>query len=370
MLKFRRDRRAACLGHYVAHTLLILLVAVTAADVSAIEVTSLYTAQVALDREQDNPRERAYEWALAEVLTRVSGSVVGTDSDLIEAMFPNPADYVVQFRPGEDDTLWVSFDGLAIEATLRRSGQTVWGGNRPLTLVWLAVDWGRGKREIIAAGDANRSRGASRSIDRNRLLRERILKVAERRGLPVAFPLLDTEDFEQVRFSDIWGGFDERVLDASKRYEVDSILIGRIRPASGQRNRWSYYFDRDERTWMGAPEEAIVRVADLLAAEFAIGANAPLRVVELRVFGITSIDAYGAMQKLLSGLNVIENFLVTSVEGERISYRVEAHGGAERLARALRLSGLIEQDIIEQEFMDDDSYMRETLLALDFFYSP
>ncbi len=370
LLKFRRDRRAACLGRLVAHALLILLVAVTAADVSAVEVTSLYTAQVALDPEQDNPRERAYEWALAEVLTRVSGSVVGTDSDLIEAMFPNPTDYVVRFRPGEDDTLWVSFDGLAIEATLRRSGQTVWGGNRPLTLVWLAVDWGRGEREVIAAGDPNRSRGASRSIDRNRRLRERVLKVAERRGLPLAFPLLDTEDLEQVRFSDIWGGFDERVLEASKRYEVDSILIGRIRPASGQRNRWSYHFDRDARTWMGAPEEAIVRVADLLAAEFAIGANAPLRVVELRVFGITSIDAYGAIQKLLSGLNVIENFSITSVEGERISYRVEAHGGAERLARALRLSGLIEQDTIEQDFMDDDSYMRETLLALDFFYSP
>ena len=370
MQKFRRDRRAACLGHHVAHALLILLIAVTAADVSAVEITSLYTAQVALDRQQNNPRERAYEWALAEVLTRVSGSVVGNDSDLIEAMFPNPTAYVVQFRPGEDDTLWVSFDGLAIEATLRRSGQTVWGGNRPLTLVWIAVDWGRGEREVIAAGDPNRRRGQARSIDRNRLLRERVLNVAERRGLPVAFPLLDTEDLAKVRFSDIWGGFDERVLEASRRYDVDSVLIGRVRPATGQRNRWSYYFDRDERTWTGAPEEAIVRVADLLAAEFAIGGDAPLRVVELRVSGITSIDAYGAMQMLLSGLNVIESFSITSVEGERISYRVEAHGGTERLARALRLSGLIEHDTIEQDFTDDHSYVHETLSALDFFYSP
>jgi hypothetical protein len=349
---------------------LILLLAMTAADVSAVEVASLYTAQVPLDPAQDNPRERAYEWALAEVLTRVAGSVVGNDTDLIEAMFPNPSAYVVQFRPGEDDTLWVSFDGLAIEATLRRSGQTVWGGNRPLTLVWVAVDWGRGRREVIAAGDPDRSRGQARSIDRNRLLRERILKAAGRRGLPVAFPLLDTEDLAKVSFSDIWGGFDERVLDASRRYDVDSVLIGRIRPATGQRNRWSYHFDRDERTWTGQPEQAIALVADLLAAEFAIGGDAPLRAVELRVSGITSIDAYGAMQRLLSGLNVIENISITTVEGDRISYRVEAHGGAERLARALRLSGLIEQDVFEQDFMDDHGDMRETLSALDFFYSP
>lgn len=370
LLKFRRDRRAACLGRHVAHSFLILLLTITAADVSAVEVASLYTAQVPLDAAQDNPRERAYEWALAEVLTRVAGSVVGNDADLIEAMFPNPSAYVVQFRPGEDDTLWVSFDGLAIEATLRRSGQTVWGGNRPLTMVWLAVDWGRGRREIIAAGDPDRSRGEARSIDRNRLLRERILKVAERRGLPIAFPLLDTEDLAKVSFSDIWGGFDERVLEASRRYEVDSVLIGRIRPATGQRNRWSYHFDRDERTWTGQPEQAIVLVADLLAAEFAIGGDAPLRAVELRISGITSIDAYGAMQRLLSGLNVIENFSITTAEGDRIAYRVEAHGGAERLARALRLSGLIEQDVFEQDYIDDDSYMHETSSALDFFYNP
>ncbi len=370
LLNFQRDRRATCPGRHVARSLLILLVVITTAEVSAVEVTSLYTARVPLDPQQSNPRDRAYELALAEVLTRVSSSVVGADSDLIEAMFPDPSAYVVQFRPGEDDTLWVSFDGLAIEATLRRSGQTVWGGNRPLTLVWLAVDWGRGKREIIAAGDADRSRGEARSIDRNRLLRTRILDVAERRGLPIAFPLLDTEDLAKVSFSDIWGGFDERVLEASRRYEVDSVLIGRIRPATGQRNRWSYHFDRDERTWTGQPEQAIALVADLLAAEFAIGGDAPLRTVELRVSGITSIDAYGAMQALLSGLNVIEDFSVTSVEGDRISYRVEAHGGAERLARALRLSGLIEQDVFEHVLLDDDSFLREISSALDFYYSP
>ncbi|MCH7834571.1 MAG: DUF2066 domain-containing protein [Proteobacteria bacterium] len=370
MQKFRRNRRAARPGRHVAHSLLILMIAIAAADVSAVEVTSLYTARVALDPQETGSRDRAYDLALADVLTRVSGSAVGADPDLIATMFPKPSAYVVQFRPGEDDTLWVSFDGPAIEATLRRFGQTVWGSNRPLTLVWLAVDWGRGKREIIAAGDPDRSRSAARSIDRNRLLRERVLKVAERRGLPIAFPLLDTEDLTKVSFSDIWGGFDERILEASRRYEVDSVLIGRIRPATGQRNRWSYHFDRDERRWTGQPEQVITLVADLLAAEFAIGGDAPLRAVVLRVSGITSIDAYGSMQTLLSGLNVIENFTITSVEGERISYRVEAHGGAERLARALRLSGLIEQDVFEQDFMDDHGGMRETSLALDFFYSP
>ena len=67
-----------------------------------------------------------------------------------------------------------------------------------------------------------------------------MLEIAEKRGLPLAFPLLDTEDLQSVTFSDIWGGFDERIIAASKRYGANSILIGRVRPSSSQSNRWTY----------------------------------------------------------------------------------------------------------------------------------
>ncbi len=121
----------------------MLLLAIVVSPVWAVTVTSLYTAQVPLDQEEDDPRARAYEMALADVLLRVSGSELSADSEMLELLFPNPASYVVQFRPGADDTLWVSFDGDAVENALRQAGQTVWGSDRPLTLIWLAVDWGR-----------------------------------------------------------------------------------------------------------------------------------------------------------------------------------------------------------------------------------
>ena len=155
---------------------------------------------MALDPEHENARELAYETALTEVLLRVSGSALSADPERIALLFPNPAAYVVQFRPGDENTLWVSFDGQAIEAVLRQAGQTVWGKDRPVTLVWLAVDWGRGDREIITADDPERGRDAARSIDRNRLLRQRVLDMAERRGLPIVFPLLDTADLQERQF--------------------------------------------------------------------------------------------------------------------------------------------------------------------------
>lgn len=361
-------RRPAGTGRLIVCLTFLLLPFAPATDVVAIEMASLYTAQVPLDPEEADPRAVAYETALAEILLRVSGSVMSSDPELFELLFPNPASYVVQYRPGPDDTLWVSFDGDAVEDVLRRNGQTVWGNERPLTLVWLAVDWGRGEREIIGADDPERSDDEARSIDRNRLLRQRVLDIAERRGLPVAFPLLDTEDLARVSFSDVWGGFDELLIAASERYEANSVLIGRIRPESSQRNRWSYYFAGEQRVWNGEPELVISLVADQLAAEFAIGGSAPLETVELSITGITSVDAYGSVQRILSGLYVVDSFTIAAVEGDRIRYRVISHGGAERLARALRLSGLIEQDRVDGGGFPRVSSSDSMLVSLEFFY--
>ena len=358
------------LRSFLQALLLSMLVLTGIPTAWAVEVATLYTAQVALDEEQDDPRSEAYKAALGEVLLRVSGTQLSSDPEMIELLFPSPASYVVQFRPGEDDTLWVSFDGEAIEQVLRQSGQTVWGSERPLTLIWLAVDWGQGDREIISAGDPDQSRDSGRSIDRDRQLRQRVMDMAERRGLPVLFPLLDTEDQRNVTFSDIWGGFDEQLLVASERYEVDSVLVGRIRPDSNQRNRWNYYFADDERVWSGEPEMVLGLVADKLADEFAISGDAPLEYVNLGVSGIDSVEAYGEIQNLLAATNVIESFAISEVVGDRIQFRVEAVGGLDRLRRTLRLNGLIEQNGFDGDRFPIESLDSTMNASLEFFYSP
>ena len=328
--------------------------------VGAVEVPTLYTVEVPYDQDARNPRARAYDAALREILMRVSGSDLAGNADAVKELFPNPASYVMQFRSGANDSLWVSLDGQAIEQTLRNAGQTVWGSERPLTLVWLAVDWGQGEREIIAADDPDRTRHQSRSIDRNRLVRARVLEIAERRGLPLVFPLLDTTDLQMVTFTDIWGGFDEMILNASERYDANSILIGRIRPSSGQRSRWTYYFSGSEMPMTGTPEAVVGKVADLLASEFAVGGNMPIEAVALNVSGIDSVDAYGTVQGVLNDVALIESFAVTEVSGDRVSYRVDVRGGAERLSRALRFSGLVES-------VPDDPLLESS--ALEFFFN-
>lgn len=334
---------------------------------SAVEVTSLYTAQVPFDQQRNDGRAAAYDAALRQVLLRVSGSELVGDPDLYEALFPDPATYVVQFQPGPDDTLFVTFDGAAVEKTLRASNQTVWGGDRPLTLVWLAVDWGQGEREILGAAESEQDSEDPRSADRNRQLRERLLEIGAERGLPIAFPLLDGEDLAKVEFSDIWGGFDERIVDASGRYDVDSILIGRVSGSGAGQNRWTYLFGDQQRQWTGAPETVMAQVSDLLATEFAISGSEPLRDVDLRVHGVTSVDAYGDVQNMLANVSVIDSFALSEVAGDQLRYRVRAHGGATRLAKALRFEGLLEQDRIDTSGF---GVADESVDSLEFYYNP
>lgn len=320
---------------------LLLMAILIFATAHAVEMPALYTAEVTLDQEEDNPRAAGYKRGLWEIVVRVTGSELSEDAPLLADLFPNPARYVLQYRQGADDVLSISFDGPAIEKVLRDAGETIWGADRPLTLVWLAVDWGEGEREIIAANDPERVADAARSIDRNRLLRERMLETASRRGIPIAFPLLDTEDLQNISFPDIWGGFDEQLLEASRRYQANSVLVGRVRAGAIYRNRWTYYFGGVQEEWGGQPENAVHLLADALAAEFAFSGNEPMETVTLKIAGIDSVRAYGTVQQYLKQLSLIDGFEVHTVSGDEISYEVHLRGGSNRLRRVLEISDIL-----------------------------
>ncbi len=341
-------------------------------SVQAVEMTSLYTVEVPLDPDDPDAESSAFRAALAEVLIRVTGTTAAADPEQLALLFPNPQNLVIQYRPGADNSLVVSLDGDEIERILRQAGATVWGVDRPLTIIWLAVDWGLGDREIVAADDPGRVPGDRRSIDRNRLLRERVLAVAARRGLPIVFPLLDTEDLQKIGFIDIWGGFDDPLLEASARYEAASILVGRIRPDDIQQPRWTWYIADQRFTWPGEPEEAINQLADALAARDAMRGNQEVETIELTISGINSVPAFGQVQRYLENLRVVDSLMIRSAASDRVTYVVEVQGGSERLNSVLALSRFL-QRADKEFFIDGTSFgmdRRPNNRSLEYQYLP
>ena len=307
----------------------------------AVEMESLYTVEVPLDPDDRNARANAYRSALTEVLVRITGTTAAGESPELVGLFPNPTQYVRQVRAAPDNMLVVSLDGAAIEGVLRQSGATVWGSDRPLTLVWLAVDWGLGDREIVGADDPERFASDARSIDRNRLLRERVQAVATLRGLPLAFPLLDAEDLQKIGFIDIWGGFDDPLLEASARYEADSVLVGRIRPEQMEPPQWTWYMDGQRFVWPGEPEMAIEQVADALAARDAVRGDEASELLKLTITGVNSVASYGRVQRYLESNSLIESLAIVSASADRVIYEASVRGGADRLRPTLSMSRVL-----------------------------
>lgn len=305
-----------------------------------VEVSDLYTAQVATDTSRRGWQEDAYARALADVLVRVTGQRSAGSDLALAALFEDPGSLVQGYRRGAGNTLWVSFDGRALTERLRAAGRAVWSADRPVTLVWLAVDRGRGEREILAAVDDAMPSGAARTADPNRFLRERVDGVASERGIPIVWPLLDAADREAVTFSDIWGGFEQPVIQASHRYSANSVLVGRIDAARpGVAPRWSWYFGGEQRQWRASVEDAMHRVADLMAAQLAAAGEAETTEVRLTITNIGGLQDYAEVGRYLASVSVIRAVALEQFLDDSLTYRLELLGNTERLVRVLRLSG-------------------------------
>jgi len=315
------------------------VIALVAVPVCAAETADLYTVRVPVDQSEPDWREQAYGRALSQVLVRVTGQRGAAGDPALAALFEDPSRLVQGYRRGADQTLWVTFDGRAIAARLREAGRAVWGSTRPLTLLWLAVDRGGGERELIAAEDEPAPSAEAPDGDPDRFLRQRVEEVARARGLPVVWPLLDAEDRGRVAFSDVWGGFEQPVIEASARYDANSILLGRIDADGFQLPRWTWYFGGEQRRWRASVEDAMHRVADLMAAQLAAVGDERATSVRLTVTGVDNLAAYADVSRYLATVSIVREVSLEQLGDNALTYRLELLGASERLGRVLRVSG-------------------------------
>lgn len=301
-----------------------LLLAVTS---QAVEPPDLYTAEVAFDTQRRDGRARAYKRALQLVLNRMT-----TEPMLAIAELQSPGQYVLGWRESPSDRLWVSFDGIAISAELQAAGIPVWGSDRPLTLVWLGVQRADGEREILSATD--RSDENAEPKGSLNPLRQSLREAASLSGLPISLPVMDDIDAAAVSVSDVWGGFDNVLRPASRRYRADSVLVGRVALDSVGSARWQWWFGGESLTLRGEPRVVLQRVADDMLAQFAGRPGESLQV-RIRVSGLRSGGDYAQLLAYLESRSLIDNLRVDGMQQDEITVVVDALASRQRLQRVL-----------------------------------
>lgn len=337
-------------SHLTSRLLIGLWLAGQIAIVDAARVADLYTAEVPAAGSTTGGLSRSFDDALRTVLVKVTGRRSVVEDSVVMGQFAAAEPYVQQYRTNPDGTVWVLFDRVAVRRALDGIGQPVWGEERPATLVWLVLDYGTGRRDILGAEqDVNAKRGlfeAQRPVgdpERQMAVRDILQFTALERGLPLVLPIVDSEELGVVSIADVWGGFTESLTDVSRRYGVDAILVGRARVRSVEtaRVRWTLMRGGERIDWDGGIADGPDRIADYFAGRLATSSSASDRM-ELRVDGVDSLDDYGRLSRYLSSLDVIEDYSVDRVSDQTIVFSLIVRGDADRLMRSIALQRVLQ----------------------------
>jgi hypothetical protein len=303
----------------------------------------LYTVTVPPDpaaAEQDNA---AIQAAMARLLVRVTGNRDAPADPALQSLLESPRNYLSSSGQDRQGRALFGFSRSQVERALTQLGQPVWGPERPLTLLWVAVDDGAGGRALLGAGEGTEL-GAPLSPQMTELMatvRAEIAAAADERGLPIAWPLLDLQDMGAVTFLDVWGGFEDGILAASARYRADAVLIGRVRPGLfGTEVEWLFVHGVERRPLpVGGVRDGLDVAADRYAADLAtIGGASTAR---LSVRGVQTPADYGRVVSYLERQSVLQSVDVESFENGTLTLRVVARGDPRVLERVLALGGVL-----------------------------
>lgn len=323
--------------------LLSLVSLVPAVAAHAATFPNLYVVTVQPDPAATDQRAAATEAAFAGLLVRVTGNRYAALDPQLQPLIHSARDYYNSYGTDRQGRWPVTFNAQRVEAALARLNIPVWGPERPLTLLWIAVDDGAGGRAQLPANDLP-SDVAPALAELLTMTRTELAAVADERGLPILFPLLDAEDLSAATFTDVWGGFDDRVLPASARYHADAVLIGRMHPGLlGYEVEWLLLKDGQRRTLQGtAVRDGLDAVADTYASELSVVGGAT--TTRLRVLDVTTAADYGRVMGYLETVSALQIVDIESLERGTLSLRVAARGDARVLERVLALGGVLRAD--------------------------
>lgn len=335
---------------------MLILFGFAPAPLLASTVANLYSASVPVASQAERVRADALKDALAQVIVKITGSRAAPDAPQVADIVRNAEHYLQAYRyvrhapqPGELTfgagpqptlDLWARFDRQALDRALRAAGQPLWGSERPATVVWIAYQQGD-QRHIVNAEAAGK-------------VLESVQQAAEARGLPIIFPLMDIQDRNHVTFSDVWGGFAAPVVQASRRYQPNAVLIGRIdAPAMGSASaNWTLVVDGQPTNWEGAngaPADiagaAIQHLADIYASKFVIKTGAQtIPALRIVVSDIDDLTGYGRVLNYLRSLSPVEDVEPSTVAGNTVTFTVSAKGSVADIQQTIALGELLVSD--------------------------
>jgi hypothetical protein len=340
----------------------LLLFSCLSFRIAAVEVADLYLVKTPIAEQSKTALWKASLGGFKEVLIRKSGSRDILQSYEVQNAYSRVTSYLQRFKYSnqtdssveESYIIELHFEPRLIDSLIQESKMTVWGINRPVTILWLVVQDQNGRnivRESIESSE----------------LEKLITANATRRGVPVILPLMDLEDEMLVSMSDIWGRFPTTIREASKRYDADSVLYGRIRQdGAGWVGQFGYVDDSEQQIFEVVEDnkENIInsltdRLADTLCAKYCIvEQEGKKQEVFLELSDVTSFKQFKLAESYLNGLSSIRRVELIAIDGQKANFKLTLLGQLESVIEGIGLNQKMvarEQTENSKPSQDDES---------------
>ena len=348
--------------------MLLLLLCCCAPAAYAVAVKGLYTAAVPVASRAADDQQQALQMALQQVLAKVSGNPNITQNPNLQTSLANANNYVQQYgyiqkQDAEAKTttyLQATFNKQAVNDLLTHSGQAIWGNNRPLVLVWLAVAKENNQetfKPIKPVLLSNDSKSEVQMLLQNDALAS---------GLPIMLPILDLQDMQTLTANDVLAPNMGVITDASSRYGSDAIVVASIiQDVDNQwQSQWLLQTKSNQLQWheVGSTMAQVMRagvndITSALSARYAVNATENTaktqQVVKLIVTHISNLDAYAEAKQYLSHLALVQHLDVEKVEPSEVVFNLQIKSDQYALMQALSLDHMLKQ--LPPDFAEEGS---------------
>jgi len=310
-------------------------------NVFAVEIKNIYQGKANI--ENQGQRNEAINNALQGVLSKLLSNQARSNTQAIDAILVDAPQYVQQYRfenPNRSETtknenssqlLIVDFNPFALNTALKSHGFQTWGTDRPEVLLWLVVEDNR-KRQVFAA-------------DTMPKLETAIGNAVESKGLTLLFPLMDLTDRRQLSVNDIWLGFDDRIRQASERYGVDHILVGRLSRKTTNKWTvdWKFFQQKKIDEWQAKSvgrDQAIQIGIDgvferMIPAYVSKELNIVASGIEIKISGITNLSDAQQVENHLKSLSTVQTVEWLTIQPKFVIFRLTLNGNEEQLQQLL-----------------------------------
>jgi hypothetical protein len=294
----------------------------------AMKVRSIYEGQVLVSSQNEQQRNQAIQEAFIQTLNKMSGSTTMGENPTIKAALPEAKNQVEEFsyapsgQDGRPFLLKVQFDAKALKKLLRQAKAPIWDENRPLIMVWVAVDNPGHPAEVID----------NQSTQEYALL---LKKEALQRGLPIMLPMMDIAELNQISAADIRAKALPLLQKATERYHTDGLLMGNIEPKDKMlTGHWKLVLGQDHWDWDLSSETASGLIALLneklvntLAGRYAsVQTEKVSSSFTLVVKGVDQQDDFENMMHFMKHISLIKEMEIENITGDAVIMRLDVQG--------------------------------------------